>query len=183
MGGWSSTSLRGVSLNGAVGFVAKTSAEIAFELATDIPVITSPKNLAKSLININHYLKSSFWLNKFKGGVQFEKTMINMFGLTKNKKCFNPVNLAVKHERGCFIPDVYEKGARLIEIKTSFGAMKKDQFQTFIKLAQRNMGTRFSLIFFRKPSEAQIKIMQRWAIEASEKNGDDMLFNIIHILD
>ena len=72
--GFQVSAMRGLSFRGGVSIVMKTMGEIAFEMATGIPVITSPKNLAKSLLSVNKYLKSKFWLHKFKGGSDFENS-------------------------------------------------------------------------------------------------------------
>ena len=181
--GFQVSAMRGLSFRGGVSIVMKTMGEIAFEMATGIPVITSPKNLAKSLLSVNKYLKSKFWLHKFKGGSDFEKIMVEMFGLRKNTRCFSGGKGLPKIKKGCFIPDAYVKGGKLIEIKTSFGALRKNQFQEFIRIAQQNLGIKMSVIFFHKPTPDQMRIMQKWAIEASNGNADDMMFNIIHILD
>ena len=181
--GFQVSAMRGLSFRGGVSIVMKTMGEIAFEMATGIPVITSPKNLAKSLLSVNKYLKSKFWLHKFKGGSDFEKIMVEMFGLRKNTRCFSGGKGLPKIKKGCFIPDAYVKGGKLIEIKTSFNVLRKNQFQEFIRIAQQNLGIKMSVIFFHKPTPDQMRIMQRWAIEASNGNADDMMFNIIHILD
>lgn len=107
--------------------------------------------------------------------------MRDLLKAARNITCFKSNNPGRK--KGCFIPDVYQAGSRLLELKTSFGAVKKAQFKEFIKLSLSNQGTRFSMIFYKQPSVAEMQTLQKWAVEAAKDIGresDDMLFNILY---
>jgi hypothetical protein len=52
-----------------------------------------------------------------------------------------------------------------------------------VGIAENNFGTKFSVVFLRKPSQAEMNLMQKWAKEAATHGGsDDIFFNIIHLL-
>ena len=162
--------------------VAKFSAELAFEYATGIPVVTSPKGMlqaVRSLKSVGGDLASGA-IKRLKAGRDFEGLVRDMWGLTKNTMCF-------KHGRpasppGCFIPDfLVTKAGRLVEVKTSMGAVKKLQFQEFINIA-RESGQKMTMVFLKKPTPAEVQQLQHWALEVTGET-DDMLLSIIHVLD
>jgi hypothetical protein len=122
----------------------------------------------------------------FKGGVDFEKEAIKFLsklGYTKNTKHFANGELS-SAKSGYFIPDVYVKGDKLLDFKTSFGALSKEQFQQFIMIANQELGLKVSLVMLKKPTPGEIAIMEKWAKEVSTKTHDkDILFSVIHLLD
>ncbi|MEO1034861.1 MAG: Ig-like domain-containing protein [Pseudomonadota bacterium] len=181
----STTSVRVARTRSGLTFVAKTGLEIAFELATGVPVIVSPKNIARAVRRFpavgSQLAKGG--LNKLKAGNNFEKKILEVFkgGLAKNKACFaDGMALQGRRTRGCKIPDVFKRGRQLVEIKTSLGAVKKAQFQEFLRIASN--GTPFTMIVRSKPTTAQLERLQRYANEVIP-DAKDVFLKIIHIAD
>ncbi len=187
--GITQASFRGFTVGGTASFVAKTAAEVAFEMATGFPVFTSPRSLVSAIrggANVTGKLATKFWLDLFRGGTDFEKEslkFLSRLGYKKNTQRF--LGGTVSPEKsGYFVPDVYVRGSQLLDFKTSFGAVSKKQFQEFIMIANQELGLKVSLVLLRKPTAAQIATMQQWAKEVTAKTGDnDILFSVIHLLD
>ncbi len=165
-------------------FVAKFTAEILFEMATGVPVITSPKQLIHGVRNIRSIVGDLGAISqKFKAGTDFEKTVIEVLKLEKNTKRFRAGKLAEGSSEGYVIQDVYAKGrgGLLMEVKTSMGGVKKKQFQEFLMVA-RTDNIPLTMMFLKKPSPTDVARLQKWAKEV-DGFEDDMLINILHILD
>jgi hypothetical protein len=160
---------------------AKFSAELAFEYATGIPVITSPRSMLQAIKSLRGAVGdlASGAIKRMQAGVDFEKTVAELLRLTKNTGCFK--NGVRSTPPGCFIPDFFAKGGRLVEVKTSMGAIRKKQFQEFVRISLRS-GQPMSMVFLRKPSPAEVERLQRWAVEAAGES-QDILLSIIHVLD
>jgi RHS repeat-associated protein len=177
------TTVRFLGSRAGLSFAGKIVAEILFEMATGIPVITSPKQLIHGVRNIKSVVGNLGEVGKkLQAGKDFEATVIEVLRLKKNTQRFRGGVDASGVSKGYVIPDVFSKRSGLLmEVKTSAGAVKKKQFQEFILVAQEN-NMPLTMTFLKKPSPADVGRMQKWAKEvgAHEK---DMLVNILHILD
>jgi RHS repeat-associated protein len=184
----------GVNINvgGAIAFlgtraglvaVAKFSAEVAFEYATGIPVLTSPRSLLRAVRSLRGIVGdlADGAIKRLRAGSNFEKLVSEMWGLTKNTTCFK--NGRPSSPPGCFIPDfLVTKAGRIVEVKTSMGAVKEQQFKEFIRIAQAS-GQKMSMVFLKKPSSGDVEQLKRWALDVTGGSDDDFLLSIIHVLD
>jgi len=160
---------------------AKFSSELAFEWATGIPVFTSPRGMLQAVKSLRGAVGdlASGAIKRLQAGVDFERTVAELLRMTKNTGCYKDGRPS--RPPGCFIPDFFAKGARLVEVKTSMGAVRKRQFQEFMRISLRS-GQPMSMVFLRKPLPAEIERLQRWAVEVAGES-DDILLNITHVLD
>ena len=149
-----------------------------------MPVIVSPKNLAaavRSFPAVGRQLAKGR-LDKLKAGRNFEEQVGLVWKqLQKNTKCFVDGVAVRGTPKGCRIPDFFLNGRQLIEVKTTVGAVKKRQFQEFLRISQAN-GTPLTIITRSKPTAAELGKLQRYADEVLE-SGDDIYLKILHIAD
>lgn len=178
-------SLPAVSAKAGLTATTKFALEFAFEYATGIPVLVSPKNILPALKNMKTamtHLDSKFWLDKFKGGKDFESVVQELWrGLKKNYDCFRG-GVVADVRKNCFIPDFVTKAGGWVEVKSSMGAVDKNQFLEFVKVSA-NSDKPLTMLFLQKPTASDMQTLQRWATDAGVKTGDDIMLTIIHVLD